>query len=335
MKKNLFYTIIAVVIVVVVVAAAFAIIYTQPSKTSTQTPQQITIYTGGTGGTYFPIGSAYAQVLSQNGIPAVAVTSGASITNILAIKSGSGQAALVQNDIAYYAYNGLYMFQGNITKNLRGIAALYSETAQFVVLNSSNIHSLQDLKGKKVAIGAAGSGNAVDAQEILQAAGVWNSITPVYMDYSKSADSLSLGEIDCGVVIAGAPTSAITQISVQTPVRLLPITNDTYHTLISQGYTFFVQQVVPKGTYNGMSNDTLTVAVRAILVVSTSVPDSVVYNMTKLLFNHLDALIAASVRAKDISLNTAFEGMSIPLAPGAIKYYKEMGLSVPNNLIPS
>ncbi|WP_297499232.1 TAXI family TRAP transporter solute-binding subunit [Thermococcus sp.] len=307
---------------------------TKSSSSGVSYTGTITLYTGGTSGVYYPLGSKYAELLNKAGINAKAVTSGASVSNAKAIGDGNAQAAIMQNDVAYYAYNGLYMFQGNPIKKLRGVAALYPETVQFVVRADSNIKTLQDLAGKKVAIGAPGSGTAVAAEQILKAAGVWDKIQKVNQKFSQAAQALKLGQIDAAVIVSGAPTPAITQIAVTTPVRVLSIPDAILNKLKNEGYIFYVRQVLPKDTYKGMTEDTPTLAVKAILVVSADLPENVVYEMTKVLFDNVDALRAVHQKARFISLKTALDGMSIPLHPGAYKYYKEKGLSVPNKIKP-
>jgi TRAP transporter TAXI family solute receptor len=316
---------------------------TTTSSTSSAESYSLTIYTGGTSGVYYPLGSAYANILNQYSekeagikISAKAVTSGASVSNAQAIGNGNAQAAIMQNDVAYYAYNGVVLdaFKGNPIKKLRGVAALYPETIQFVVLADSDIKTLQDLKGKKVAVGAAGSGTAVAAQQILEAAGVWNDVEKVYVKFSEAAQQLKLGQIDAAVIVSGAPTPAIEQIAVQTPVRVLPIGSDIYQKLKDKGYIFYVTQKLPKDTYKGMTADTPTLAVKAVLVVNADVPDNVVYAMTMLLFKHVETLRQVHAKAKYISFDSALDGMSIPLHPGAIKYYEENGKSIPDNLKP-
>ena len=313
------------------------------STSSAAESYTLTIYTGGTSGVYYPLGSAYANILNQYSakeagikINAKAVTSGASVSNAKAIGDGDAQAAIMQNDVAYYAYHGVVLdaFKGKPVKKLRGIAALYPETIQFVVRADSNIKTLQDLKGKKVAVGAAGSGTAVAAQQILEAAGVWDSVQKVYVKFSEAAQQLKLGQIDAAVIVSGAPTPAIEQIAVQTPVRVLPIGSDIYQKLKEKGYVFYVTQKLPKSTYKGMTADTPTLAVKSLLVVSADVPDNVVYAMTMLLFKHVETLRQVHAKAKYISFETALNGMSIPLHPGAIKYYEEKGKSIPDNLKP-
>jgi len=302
------------------------------TQTRTTQSQEITIYTGGTGGVYFPLGSKYAEILTKNGISAKAVTSGASVANAKAIADGNAQAAILQNDVAYYSYKGLYMFEGAAIQNIRGLAALYPETIQFIVRADSDIKTLQDLAGKKVAIGAPGSGVAVAAEQILKAAGIWDSIEKVNQDFNEASQSLKLGQVDAAIIVAGIPTPSVNQIAVQTPVRLLPIPDDVLNKLREQGYIFYVRQVVPKDTYNGVEEDTPTLAVKAMLAVSTDLSEDTVYQMTKILFENVDQLRAVHQKAQSISLETALEGMSIPLHPGAVKYYEEQGITVPDEL---
>ncbi|WP_048056520.1 TAXI family TRAP transporter solute-binding subunit [Thermococcus sp. 4557] len=343
MRKFVPIGLVAVLLFAVVMAGCMSPGGETSSTTGPTESYSVEIYTGGTSGVYYPLGSAYANILNQYSkdeagikIEARAVTSGASVANAQAIGEGRAQAAIMQNDVAYYAFHGttLEAFQGKAVTKIRGVAALYPETIQFVVKADSNIKTLEDLKGKKVAVGAAGSGTAVAAQQILEAAGVWNDVDKVYLKFSEAAQQLKLGQIDAAVIVSGAPTPAIDQIAVQTPVRVLPIGEDILKKLKDDGYIFYVSQTLPKDTYKGMTEDTPTLAVKAILVVSADVPDDVVYAMTRLLFLHVDELRQVHAKAQYISFDTALDGMSIPLHPGAVKYYEEKGKTVPDELKP-
>ncbi|KUH31677.1 C4-dicarboxylate ABC transporter substrate-binding protein [Thermococcus celericrescens] len=343
MRKFVSIGLVAVLLFAVVMAGCISSGGETSSATGPTESYSVEIYTGGTSGVYYPLGSAYANILNQYSkdetgikIEARAVTSGASVSNAQAIGEGRAQAAIMQNDVAYYAFHGttLEAFQGKAVTKIRGVAALYPETIQFVVKADSDIKTLEDLKGKKVAVGAAGSGTAVAARQILEAAGVWNDVDKVYLKFSEAAQQLKLGQIDAAVIVSGAPTPAIDQIAVQTPVRVLPIGEDILKKLKDKGYIFYVSQTLPKDTYKGMTEDTSTLAVKAILVVSADVPDDVVYAMTRLLFLHVDELRQVHAKAQYISFDTALDGMSIPLHPGAVKYYEEKGKTVSSELKP-
>jgi len=293
---------------------------------------KVTIFTGGTAGVYFPLGSKYAELLNKysDGIDATAVTSGASVTNAKAIGTDECQAALLQNDVSFYASKGTNMFDAAIPQ-LQGIACLYPETIQFVVKASSPIKSLQDMAGKNVAVGAPGSGTAVACEQILTAAGVWNSITRFDLNFAEAASAIKLGEVDAGFIVAGAPTPAIEELAVSEDVRIIEVPDAILSKLLSSGYSFYVRQVIPAGTYK-MSAQCSTVAVQAMLCVRSTVPEDVAYDMTKILFTKLDELRSAHTKANEIKLEAALNGMSLKLHPGAVKYYKEAGVTIPAGL---
>ena len=327
--------VIVLVALVVIVACVAGIFLLMPKPT---VKTELTVFTGGTGGVYFPLGSKYAELLNKYAgdvITASARTSGASVANARALAEGKANVILLQNDIAYYAYHGLYMFSdtGSIDV-MRGLATLYPETIQFVVRADSPIENLYDLSGKRVAVGAVGSGTAVACEQILKAAGVWDDIEKVWAPFREAATMLKLGEVDCAVLVAGIPTPAVSEIATVTPVRVLSIPDDILEKLHEEGYVFYVRQIAPKNTYQGMEKDVPTVAVLAMIAVRADLPEDTVYTMTKVLFEHVDELRTVHAKATAISLETALDGMSIPLHPGAIKYYEEKGLSVPEELKP-
>ncbi len=298
---------------------------------------EITIYTGsGPGSVYFAIGSMLAKVTNKKSklIAAKAVTSGASVANAKAIAKGEAQVAIIQNDVTWYAWEGKYQFEGKPIKVLRGIGTLYPEPIQIVVRADSDIKTLQDLAGKKVVVGAAGSGCAATAERVLKAAGVWDKIEPIYQTFEEAAQSLVLGQVDAEFTVIAYPAPAINQIAVKVPVRLIPVPDDVIKKLHDQGYPFYVKVIIPKGTYKGMTEDTQTIAVKSTLVVHKDVPDEVVYEITKILYENIDELAKAHQVAKQIDINHAFDGLMIPLHPGAIKYYEDHGITVPDKLKP-
>ncbi len=299
----------------------------------------ITIYTGsGPGSVYFALGSMYAKVINKKSdmIYAKAVTSGASVANCLAVGKGEAQAAIAQNDVTYYAWNGLYQFEkSGPIKDLRAIGTLYPEPVQIVVRADSDIKTLEDLAGKKVVVGAAGSGVAATAERVLKAAGVWDKIEPVYQTFEEAAQSLVLGQVDAEFTVIAYPAPAINQIAVKVPVRLIPVPDDVVQKLHDQGYPFYVKVTIPAGTYNGMDTDVQTIAVKSTLIVHKDLPDDLVYEMTKILYTSIDDLATAHQVAKQIDINHAFDGLMVPLHPGAIKYYEELGIAVPDEYKPS
>ena len=186
----------------------------------------INIATGGTSGTYYPLGGALADILNKNvkGANASAQSTGASVANINLLKEGKVDIAFVQNDISYYAVKGLEMFKGKEVKNLKALATLYPETIQIVTTAKTGVKTLADVKGKRVAVGAAGSGTEANARQILEAAGItYDDIKVQYLSFGEAASALKDGNVDVAFVTAGFPTAAIQDLATQHDVVLLPV----------------------------------------------------------------------------------------------------------------
>ena len=284
----------------------------------------LNIATGGTAGTYYPIGGAMAELLNQNitGMNASAQSTGATVANINMLKDGQVELAIVQNDITYYAANGTEMFEGKKVDNIRGIAALYPETCQVVTLESKGIKTIAGLKGKRVAVGAMGSGAEANARQILAAYGItYDDIDEQFLSFSEAASALKDGNVDAAFVTAGYPTAAVQDIASQNKVRLISMESDKIDELIKK-YPFYTKSTVPAGTY-GMAAPVETVSVMAILVCSDKVNDSLGYDIAKALFTHLDRLQAAHSAAKAISKDGATKGMPVQMNAGAEKFFKE------------
>ena len=283
----------------------------------------LNIGTGGTAGTYYPIGGAIAEVLNKEipGMSASAQSTGASVANINMLGDGEIDLATVQNDIAYYAAHGTEMFKDKKVDGLQGIASLYPETCQFVTLKSSGIKSLAELKGKRVAVGAAGSGVEANVRQILAAYGVtYSDIDAQYLSFAEGASALKDGNVDVAVLTAGYPTASVQDIAAQNPVRLLPVEGKAADALIAQ-YPFYTKTVIPAGTYAGFDEEVPSVAVMAMLVAGPTVNDDLGYCVAKAIFSNLDRLQAAHAVGKQIAKDTAKTGMSLPMNAGAEKYF--------------
>ena len=286
--------------------------------------QFLNIATGGTAGTYYPLGGALAELLNQNikGMNASAQSTGASVANVNMLKDGSVDIAFIQNDIAYYAANGKEMFKDNKVENIRGIAALYPETVQFVTTADKGIKSIADLKGKKVAVGASGSGAEANARQILGAYGLtYDDIDVQYLSFGEAADALKDGNVDVGVVVAGFPTAAIQDLAANKSAALVNIDAEHADKLMKQ-YPYFTKITVPKGTYPGQEEDVNTVAVKCVIVTTDKLSDDLGEQIVKAIYEHLDRMKAAHAVGKYITKDTALEGMSIKMNAGAEKYLK-------------
>ncbi len=294
----------------------------------------IAIATGGTAGVYFPLGAALAEMWSGKvpNVQATAQTSGASVANIRLLQRSDVAVAFVQNDITYYAFHGTEMFMDRIANkpqpvaNLRGMAMLYPETIQVVTLKSKGINSITDLKGKRIAVGAPGSGTEVNARQILRAfeLGYYNT-RPDFLNFAEAADQLKDGVIDAAFVTAGHPTAAIQDIASSRDLKILPIPKDVID-LLRETYPYYTRTTIPAGMYKGQSEPVDTAAVMAMLVTRQDVEESLVYTLTAALWANTDRLQAAHARGKDITTNTSRSGMPITMHAGALRYYRERGI---------
>lgn len=285
----------------------------------------VNIATGGTAGVYYPLGGAMAEIFNKNipGMNASAQSTGASVANINLIKDGKVELALVQNDIAYYAANGTEMFKDKKVEAIQGIASLYNETIQIVTIEGKGIKTVADLKGKRVAVGALGSGTEANARQIMEIFGItYADIKPQYLSFGEAANGLKDGNIDVAFVTAGAPTAAIQDIAAQHKVSLVSVPADKAEALIKK-YPFYAKQTIKAKTYPTVTADVQTVAVKAMLVTSSKVDADLVYKMTKAMYTNLDRIKSAHAQGANVQKATALEGMGIKVHAGADKFFKE------------
>ena len=286
----------------------------------------INIATGGTAGTYFPLGGALADILNKNvpGANASAQSTGASVANVNLLKQGKVEIAFIQNDIAFYAANGTEMFKDKKVGNLQGLATLYPETVQIVTLKKTGIKSIADFKGKRIAVGAAGSGTEANARQIMEAYGIKYSDCKVqYLSFGEAASALKDGNVDAGFVTAGYPTSAIQDIATQHDVVLVPVEPDKADALIKK-YPFYTKLNIPAKTYTKVEKDVPAVAVKCMLAVTDKMDADTGYAVTKDLYGNLLRMVAAhKVAGSAMSKASATDGMSIKLNAGAEKFFKE------------
>ncbi|MDQ0413569.1 MULTISPECIES: TAXI family TRAP transporter solute-binding subunit [Mesobacillus] len=328
-KKFLLYMVLTFVLSMTLAACGGGSTQTSGGEGQTQEkPKFMSILTGGTGGTYFPLGGAFANIVSDaTGIDTNAETTGASAENMQSIKDDKGEIAFTQTDIASYATEGKLMFEGNAIDNIKAIGTLYPETIQIVTTEKTGIKTVEDLKGKKISIGAPGSGTAANAEQILEVYGMsLDDIQKQDLSFDESVNGIKDGNIDAAFVTAGHPTAAVEELSATDKVVIVPVDADKADKLIEK-YPYYTKEEIGSGTYK-ISAAVPTVAVQAMLVVKAGLSDEVVYDITKAIFENLDKVQHA--KAKQINPENALNGVGIDVHPGAQKYFDEKGIKAAN-----
>lgn len=284
--------------------------------------------TGGTSGTYYGFSGVVANVLNEKVGDTLNITveaSGASAANIDLIDTGADQLAIVQNDVMYYAYSGTDMYDGkDPLESYSAVMSCYPEYVQIIA--SKDITSIEDLKGKKVSVGDAGSGVEFNARQILAAYGIdiENDIEKNNQGFADSADSLKNGTIDAAFVVAGYPTTAVSELASTYDFNILPIDQEHADALMND-YGFYTYGVIPGGTYSCVAEDVPAVAVMATIIARNDVEEDVIYTLVKGIFDNQDAITEGHAKGAELSVETAVSGIDIPFHPGAVKYFTEVG----------
>ena len=290
------------------------------------------IATGGTGGTYYPLGGMLAQLISNkvviggSKLSATAETAGASVGNAQLLGRKEIESAFVAADVLDQAYNGKAQFEGKPLKNLRALGALYPEQVQLVTAAKSNIRGFKDLKGKSVSSGSPGSGQWQLLGDLLEAHGMTSKdIGEDLSSFAQSVDKIKDGNLVASLITAGAPTSAVSDLANGTEVRLVPLSGPEIETL-KKKQPYYASITLPANLYKGQAAPVETLAVMAIWATHADLSDDMAYAVTKALYENTETLGQVHPKGKEISLKTALLSVSIPLHPGAQRYYREKGL---------
>lgn len=282
----------------------------------------VSILTGGTQGTYYPLGGTFADLITTDtGVKATAEVSQASAANMTSLANGDAEVAFVQTDIAYYATNGTLMFEGEAIDSVVALGALYPETVQLVTLADSGIKTFADLKGKKVSVGAPGSGTFANAEQLLEIHGLtMDDIEAQNLDFGESTDGIQSGQIDAAFITAGYPTGAVEALNATNGVYIIPVEADKAEELIAK-YPYYAVDNIPSGTY-GLEADIPAVSVGAMLAVQKDLPEDLVYAMTKAIYDNTDKISHA--KGAFIKAESGLDGIGIDVHPGAQRYFDEV-----------
>ncbi|HSH84179.1 MAG TPA: TAXI family TRAP transporter solute-binding subunit [Guyparkeria sp.] len=310
---------------------------------SAQSTTFITIGSGSTSGLYYPTAVGIAKILGEAdvGLRANARSTGASVFNANAIGEGSLQMGMMQNNIAYYAYNGtgVEAFKNHKIENLRGLIGLYPEAIHILAREDADIDSVADLAGKRVYVGDVGSGTEQDAMNIMAAFDVtFDDLKATVRGSSGNAVGLLRDDkIAAMFYTVGLGSSAIVEAAQTAPITVISIAQEPLDQL-QEEFDFYTPFTIPGGTYPGVDDDVQTVTLKAMLGAASELSEDDVYTFMNTVFNeHLDAFyndIQNPNLKKFFTVESGLEGMSIPLHPGAVRFFEEQDVEVSDDLKP-
>jgi len=302
----------------------------QGSEPAGPEPVKIVFGTGGTSGTYYPIGGALKTVFEESDlIESVTVEStGASVKNIQNIRDGLNQIAIVMSDVAYDAVEGVGNFDGEKV-DIKGLAGMYPNVVQVVATKESGIQSISDLKGKRVGVGKVGSGVEQSAKKVLSAAGLtYDDLAQVdHTGYADSVQAMKNGNLDAAFFTSGVPNSNITDLQISMKINFIPIEGEVAENLL-EAYPFYSAHTIPAGDeakYN-LPEAVDTVAIKNMIIVSPDLSDEVVYEMAKLFYEYLGTDNVSVGALKQFDRDDMGNNLIAPLHPGAKQFYEENGL---------
>lgn len=282
--------------------------------------------TSSSGGTVYAVGAGVAAVLNEaiDGLDIRAMSTGGAVDNVGLMSNNEVQFAMNASNTNAMAYNGQLSGMDK-QENIRGIASIYPSVFHFVTTADSGITSFADMKGTKGSVGASGSATDVYTQHVLATAGItYDDFDVTYSDASSAADLIKDGHIDWAHFPLGVPGSTVMDLAMTTKINILPIEGDFRNKLI-EDYPFYVPYTIPGGTYEGFAEDIESAACVITFVCDESVDEDLVYQITKALWENVDAVKQVNKSCEWMDISHATDGIGVPLHPGAEKYYKEIG----------
>lgn len=290
-----------------------------------QDRQVLKVATGNTGGAYYPIGSTFAEVLSDqmDGYIFNAYVGQASVSNVRLIKEGDVDFAIVQSNVSNWANKGLGMFEADPVDNLAGITSLYPEVIQIIVSKASGIDSIDDLKGKRISIGLEESGNYFDALNILDAHNIGlEDFNPQYLSFGQAIEAMEQETIEGAFITSGVPTASVIVMDATMEIEFLSISEPVLNKLIDK-YPYYASYDLKKESYGRLKYDVKTISTPALLLCDKDLDEDLVYEITKTFFDTIDLVKASHPSMENFLQENYKSGMSIPLHAGAERYYNE------------
>ncbi|UTR12918.1 TAXI family TRAP transporter solute-binding subunit [Evansella sp. LMS18] len=298
----------------------------------------VTIATASTGGTYYPIGVGMGNLWSESleGVSATGQSSAGSVENIDLLRNGEAQLAILQGLIGAQAYTGQGNFEGNAYEDLRSISMLWPNVEHFVLMdNQIETGTIADIEGASFSVGPQASGTEQSTLVMMEALGLTkDDIDPEYLGYDDTISAMRDGRLQGGSLPAGTPVAAITDMYASgVNASVLEVTDEQLDA-INDIYNTWYRFVIPGGTYPRVDEDIETIAQPNLLAVAGDMDEDTVYNLTKALYENLDFMYETHNSARDMTLETALDGLPAPLHIGAYRYFEEQGMDIPEDLIP-
>ncbi len=288
--------------------------------------------TGSATGNYYNFGSALTSVVNKvTGASITVNATGGSTENARLLGEEDNEFALIQSDVFSYAHDGIELFEGSPITNFQAVTACYPEMVQMIVRKDSGINSVADMAGKKICVGAVGSGYEVAARQILGIYGMtYDDIDEVFADQATAKNGVQDGTLDGMFLCSGYPNANMVELSLSGKIEQLSI-DDEHMALLLEKYPFYSEFTPASDEYN-LGHPVTSVAVKSMLVCLDSFTEDEIYTLTKAIYENLAEIQEINAKANYMSLEDALSGIPSDLHPGAAKYYTEMGIELPDYL---
>lgn len=300
--------------------------------------------TGSTGGSYYPIGIIFSTLWNEHlggaGLNVSGQASAGGVENLNMLRSGEADLGLAVSDFGYYAMTGTGTFDGQEQfPELRGICGLWPELVHFVVTEDSGIMDIQSAVGHRISVGGAGSGTAYNTpiiMNVLADAEIEKDWTPEYLAYSEASVAMQNGQVDGINITGGLPVSSVTELMAgNIGTKIISFSKEQCDLLNSLGYSQFGLYTIPANTYSNQPEEITTVGYKCELFTTADLDEEVVYQMTKTLFENMDEIRSSHNALSTIEAETCLQGLAeVPLHTGAVRYFKEIGVEIPEALLP-
>ncbi|TKC18095.1 TAXI family TRAP transporter solute-binding subunit [Robertmurraya kyonggiensis] len=335
MKKRLFFVLTSVLVLLLAACGG-----TSSSGGGGNKQQFLTIATASSGGTYYPIGvgmgNLWTQELQDEGIKATGQSSAGSVENIDLLRNGEAQLAIFQGLIGAQAISGSGNFEGNAYEDLRSISMLWPNVEHFLLMNNKvKTGTISDIDGTTFSVGPQASGTEQSTLIMMEGVNLTkDNIKPEYLGYDDTVSAMRDGRLDGGSAPGGIPVAAIMDMYASGVDATVLEVSDEQLEDINSIYNTWYRFAIPAGTYPGQEKEIKTIAQPNFLGVTKELDEDTVYKLTKTLYENLEFMYGVHDAAKDMTLESALDGLPAPLHVGAYKYFKEQGLEIPENLIP-